>query len=96
MWLPDNGSDSTLVVSYTSAKFDVTLCADSSGDLYYDGQRKGEPAINQYHISIPAVRTGSGFEATNDSYTYEIDGTEELLLHNGTTISTWSLTRTGP
>jgi hypothetical protein len=96
MYLREGGQNSTLVASYTSDQFDVTLCLDDDGDLYYDGQAKGQPVSDQTHISIPATRTASGYRAYNNGYTYEIDSTEETLLNQGTEIRQFALTRTGP
>jgi hypothetical protein len=96
MYLRDGGQNSTLVVSYTSDQFDVTLCQDDDGDLYYDGQAKDQPVSDRTHISIPATRTASGYQAYNKRYTYEIDPTEETLRYQGSEISRFALTRTGP
>lgn len=96
MYLQDGGQNSTLVVSYTSDQFDVTLCMDNDGDLYYDGQAKDQPVSDQTHISIPATRTASGYRAYNNGYTYEIDPAEEILLNQGREIRQFALTRTGP
>ncbi|HEX9337978.1 MAG TPA: hypothetical protein VF892_18925 [Pseudonocardiaceae bacterium] len=96
MYLANSGTDATLVVSYTSTEYDVTLCRDDTGNLYYDGQFKGAAPSNDTHISIPAQQTATGFTAYNNGYTYDIGATEEVLWFNGATVKQFALTRTGP
>jgi hypothetical protein len=91
-WLP---SGAVLVAAYTTDRHVVTLCRDSSGQLYYDGQVKGAPASSQTHISLRATATATGFVAYNKGYSYEITGSELIVTNNGTEILRATLNRQG-
>jgi hypothetical protein len=90
-WLPDGGPGSTEVTRYDAPLHIVTICQDSSGGLYYDGQEKDKPATSDYHISLPATRTSSGFEAVNNGYTYQITGSVLALSNNGAPVTSWPI-----
>ena len=91
-WLPAGGSGSTLVARYDAPLHVVTICQDADGQLYYDGQERGKPANDQYHISLRASRTSTGFEADNAGYRYLISGSELELTNNGAEVTRWPLT----
>lgn len=96
-YLPDGGSNSVLVAAYTSAKYTITLCQADDGQLYYDGQVTGEPPSDTTHISIPAQQTsGGGYTASNNGYTYDIEGSFEQLIFGGTVVERFAITSTGP
>jgi len=95
-WLPNDGSGAVLVAAYTTQRHVITVCRARSGQLYYDGQLKGAAVTNDTHISIPAEQTTMGFMARNNSYVYEISGTEIIVSRDGTVLSRSPLTRTAP
>lgn len=93
-WLPPDSVNSTLVASYETPLHIVTICQNSAGQLYYDGQGRDKPATDEYHISLRATRTPTGFEADNGGYRYMIDGSELVVTENGAGIGRWPLTPT--
>jgi hypothetical protein len=93
-WLPLGSVNSTLVASYETPLHFVTICQDGAGQLYYDGQGRGKPATDEFHISLRATRTPTGFEADNGGYRYLIDGAELVVTENGAGIGRWPLTAT--
>jgi hypothetical protein len=95
-WLPGGGGGGELVAGYTTEKHVVTICRDTSGQLYYDGLVKGTVANSQTHISLRASTTASGFVADNKGYVYEISGAQLIIRNNGSEIHRTALTRTGP
>jgi hypothetical protein len=96
MWLPAGGTGSVLVDGYTTDRYVITVCRDSTGQLYYDGQIANQAVTNDTHISIPAQQTADGFVATNNGYVYQISGTQETVSKGGNQIELLSLNRTGP
>lgn len=95
-WLPNGGSGAVLAAQYHTDKHVVTLCADTSGQYWYDGQVMGAPADKKNHIVLPAVRTGNGFSADNKGYVYEISGLELVQTNKGKTISRMRITQVAP
>jgi hypothetical protein len=95
-WLPGDGAGALLVESFVTDRFVITLCRDSAGQLYYDGQLAGTAVDSSTHISIPAEQTSDGFIARNLTYVYDIVGTQETVANHGKVMSRLSLTRTGP
>lgn len=94
-WLPSNGPNSTLVARYNAPMHVVTICEDSGGQLYYDGQERGQPATDKYHISLRAWRTSSGYEADNGGYKYLVSSSELELTNNGAEVTRWPLVPAG-
>ncbi|MEV6908543.1 zinc finger Ran-binding domain-containing protein [Amycolatopsis sp. NPDC051071] len=82
-WLPGNGRDAELVARYDTGRHTVTICLDSAGSYHYDGQLKGKPTTKDNHISLPAVRTATGFTAVNGEYRYEISGQDLTVSKKG-------------
>lgn len=80
------GKAGTLVGQYQSDKHLITVCQASSGQLYYDGQTKGQPSDTQNHISLPAESTSEGYVAHNGVYTYEIRGLRIIVTKSGAVI----------
>ncbi|MBN6039289.1 hypothetical protein [Amycolatopsis sp. 195334CR] len=95
-WLPANGSGAVLVAAYTTEKHEIVVCRTVSGQHYYDGRKKGQPATPETHISLEASRTPDGFIAHNKGYRYEIRGTELTVTHKNEEKSRETLHRTGP
>jgi hypothetical protein len=96
MWLPGGGAGSVLIDGYTTDQFVITICRDSTGQLYYDGQIANQAVTSDTHISIPAQQTADGFVASNKGYVYQISGTQETVTNAGKQIELLSLNRTGP
>lgn len=96
MWLPGGGAGSVLIDGYTANQFVITICRDSTGQLYYDGQIANQAVTSDTHISIPAQQTSDGFVATNKGYVYQISGTQETVTNAGKPLEVLSLNRTGP
>lgn len=92
-WLP---STATLVARYQTDKHTVTLCEDSSGQVWYDGQVTGAAVSDSTHISIKASRTANGYVANNKGYVYEIKGTQLTATNNGKVVSRTQLKQVSP
>lgn len=73
----------TLVAAYETPKFLITLCRTADGQIHYDGQVKGKPASDEYHISLPAESTATGYLARNGVYTYEIRANHVIVSRRG-------------
>jgi hypothetical protein len=97
MWLP-SATGAVLVGMYESDKHVVTLCQDSVGQVWYDGQVKGAAATAENHISKRATKTATGYIAENGLYRYEIDTNTMTLMvtNNGKSMSKKSITRVRP
>lgn len=96
MWLPGGGAGSVQIDGYTTDQFVITICRDSTGQLYYDGQIANQAVTSDTHISIPAQQTADGFVASNKGYVYQISGTQETVTNAGNQIEQLTLNRTGP
>jgi hypothetical protein len=85
-WLPNQGTDAVLVKAIQTAKHLITICRLPSGQYYYDGQVKNQPATKDNHITRPASSTATGFTAQNGTYTYEIRGNTVIVSQGGKVI----------
>jgi len=92
-WLP---SKATLVAQYQTDKHTVTLCEDSSGQVWYDGQVTGAAVSDSTHISLRASKTSNGYIADNKGYVYEINGTQLTATNNGKVVSHSQLKQVSP
>ncbi|MFD1052011.1 hypothetical protein ACFQ1S_43820, partial [Kibdelosporangium lantanae] len=92
-WLP---STAALVARYQTDKHTVTLCQDSSGQVWYDGQVTGAAVSDSTHISLRASRTANGYVASNKGYVYEISGTQLTASNNGKVVSRTQLKQVSP
>ncbi len=66
------GGEGMLKIRLQTDKHVVTVCETADGRLFYDGQGKGKPVTDEYHLQIPARRTEGGYTASRGAYTYEI------------------------
>jgi hypothetical protein len=83
-WLP--GQSGTLVARYQTTDFLITLCQATDGQLFYDGQVKGQPQGADTHISLVAQVYGDGYVAYNGEYTYQITGGRIVVSKSGTVL----------
>jgi len=81
---------STLIGVYSSARFEVTLCALPSGQVYYHGVYK-KNASSQ--ITLPASNYDGGYIARNGDYAYEVVNNKLIITENGITILDEALTK---
>lgn len=95
-WLPQGGPGSTLVAMYESTDHVVTVCQDTGGQSYYDGQKKGVEASDTTHIALTATQTATGFTADNGDTRYEINGLSLTITTNGVLQYQWPLTQVAP
>jgi len=80
------GQAGTLIVRYQTARHVITVCQTSDGQMFYDGQLKGQPPGPDTHISLPAQPAGDGYIAHNGTYTYQITGGRIVVTDAGTLI----------
>ncbi|EME60107.1 hypothetical protein [Amycolatopsis decaplanina] len=66
------GGEGVLRIRLQTERHLVTVCETAEGRLFYDGQGKGKPVTDEYHLQIPAQRTADGYIAHRGAYTYEI------------------------
>jgi hypothetical protein len=92
-WLPGKAD---LVARYQTDKHTVTLCQDSSGQVWYDGRVTGATVTDSTHISLRATRTANGYVANNKGYVYEIRGTQLTATNNGKVVSRSQLKQVSP
>lgn len=85
--IPD-GDGSTLINAYQTTGFYVTLCQTASGDDYYFGESKQD---SSEQITLPAEDDGGTYTATNNGYTYQVDGQDLTVTDNGQTLIDQSL-----
>lgn len=95
-WLPQGGPGSTLTAIYESTDHVVTVCQDTAGQFYYDGQKKGVEASDTTHIALMAAPTATGFTADNGGTRYEINGLSLTITTNGVLQHQWPLTQVAP
>lgn len=79
------GQTGTLLARYHTTKHVITVCQTSDGQVFYDGQVKGQPPGPQTHISLPAQATADGYIAHNGNYTYQITG-GRIVVTNGASV----------
>jgi len=84
-WMPAGGAGAALVAAYQTPKHLITLCRGADGAVRYDGQVKGQLATEEFHISLPAATTPTGYTARNLDFTYEIKG-DVVIVTKGTDV----------
>jgi len=88
--------ETTLVARYRTDKHTVTLCRDTSGQVWYDGRVTGAAITPSTHILLKATPTANGYVANNSGYGYEIDGTQLTTTKSGKVLSHDQLTLVSP
>jgi hypothetical protein len=90
-WMPGGTSSATLIAAYQTPQHLITLCRGVDGSVRYDGQVKGQLATPEFHISLPARATPTGYTAQNLDYTYEIKGSVVIVTKGLEVISETAL-----
>jgi hypothetical protein len=80
------GQVGVLLARYQTTKHVITVCQTSDGQVFYDGQIKGQAPGPDTHISLPAQPTGDGYVAHNLTYTYQITGGRVVVTNAGTVL----------
>lgn len=88
--------DAELVAAYTTERHEITLCRTPHGQVFYDGVYIGRPRSDQWHISLPASATPTGYVAVNGDTSYEVRGLEVIISQPGKAASSLALTRVSP
>ncbi|MFD3568870.1 zinc finger Ran-binding domain-containing protein [Streptomyces sp. NPDC058667] len=84
-----SGRGATLVEAFRTDDHRITLCRTKAGKLYYYGEfRDGREA----GITMPAKKTGDGYEATNTPYRYVVSGGTVSIYKSGSRIGREELT----
>jgi hypothetical protein len=73
-------ASSTLVETHKTSGYTVTICADSSGALYYHGVSRTNSSL---WITLPVKRSGSDYIATNKGYEYELSPRHLVVSKGG-------------
>jgi hypothetical protein len=78
-----DGAGSTVIASYVSPGFEITICQTTAGKMYYHGVSKTNSSLQ---ITLPARWTGWRFEARNNSYIYYVSAHRLLVTEDGAVI----------
>jgi Zn-finger in Ran binding protein and others len=85
--IPD-GENSTIIASYSSSEFAITMCETPTGKIYYHGASKSDASMQ---ITLPAQRSDSGFRARNNVYVYYVSPEKLVITKNGSVILSQTL-----
>lgn len=82
-WLPSGGPGAVLVGAFQTDRHVITLCRAADGQVYYDGQVKGQPADARNHLLLHAVQEGQDWVADNYGYRYRVVGLQRVVVTEG-------------
>lgn len=76
---PGAGPGSTLIAAYLSADFEITLCSDATGQVYYHGAGR----VSGNSITLPAQYENGAYMAQDGSYLYQVRDQRIMVTNDG-------------